>query len=98
MNTTIKNLSSRATPLLECDRRSNKPIGEGKRLVGFVIGENDIGLGLSEPLFALDALVKLAKSAPMMHEFLMESLYHLRLDRGARSYHDKVLALMDEIK
>jgi hypothetical protein len=59
--TIVAELVKKAKPLLDCKQRSNRPIGDGKRLVGFVIGENDIGLGLSEPLSALDALLELAE-------------------------------------
>lgn len=55
-------LVEKAKPLLECEHRANRPNPrqKGERIVGFAIGENDIGLELSEPLFALDALIKLA--------------------------------------
>ncbi len=61
---TVDLLIKRAKPLLECGHRANRPQDQpGERIVGFVIGEDDIGLGLSEPLFALDAVVELAAIA-----------------------------------
>jgi hypothetical protein len=64
----IKALAARAQPLLDCDHRGNRPNPRvlGERIVGFVISEDDIGLGLSEPLMALDALVHLARLAIAM--------------------------------
>jgi hypothetical protein len=61
----IDKLARRAAPLINCGHRANRPNPrvKGERIVGFVIGENDIGEGLSEPLLALNALVELARAA-----------------------------------
>lgn len=61
----IAELAQKAKPFLECGHRANRPNERvrGERIVGFVIHEDDIGLGLSEPMFALEALVSLAKIA-----------------------------------
>ena len=73
---------AKAAPLLKCEHRANRPNDRvpGERIVGFVIGEDEIGLGLSEPLLALDALVKLAEAATSLkaeNEALREALEEL---------------------
>ena len=62
----VRALATKAAPLLDCWRKSNTPRGGRERLVGFVIDQDAIGLGLSEPLFALDALTELARIAIAM--------------------------------
>lgn len=70
----LERLFAAAKPLIECDHRANRPNPriDGERIVGFVIDQDLIGLGLSEPLFALDALVKAASEVPRLLEAARE--------------------------
>jgi hypothetical protein len=40
----------------------------------------------------------LIAAAPKLHDLIRESLYHLRLDDGAKGYHERVLAVLKEIR
>lgn len=102
----MERLLEAATPLIECDRRTNRPdpCVDGERIVGFVIDQDFIGLGLSEPLFALEALVNVAKALPSLiarEKALREALsmfVNAAKPRRQDGYHEMPLFSVAEIE
>lgn len=90
----IGELAEKAAALLACEHRTNRPNqrGDGGRVVGFVLDSHDmIGLGLSEPLFAWDAVIELARAAILAATALEKAEEALEREREMFGLMDKLL-------
>lgn len=90
--------AERAVVIVNSGRKSNRPISENERVVGFVVNE-DIA-GLSDGLFALDHIAKAVNSHDALVAALTDTLSWLTSypGGGAKNAYDRAVTTLASVQ